>query len=396
MLQQENEYLRRKLMDANYMIVGMMPRQSGLLYNLKQGYKTFKKCDKRVLAARIIGTLVSMILIVALCIAFEHFEIDSDSASAWSLILAVLLGWKVHQVIKFRLLKKPSPRDEDIIFMGWLMSSFVIIFMGVINHEMAAPYHPLWRQLLVVVLVLPITLLALLLIVVRQKRQLEALKSSNLLTAVLDTNFAGVRQALASGAEVNIRNRLDQTPLELAFMYPPCPDMAKMLIEAGADPNARDEHNYTPLHRAVMIGNLELVQMLLQRGADINAVGRWGCTPLHLAVHGKECKAAIVRELLAKGADVNACASWGHTPLHYAYADLQMDIAGLLIDAGADADIEATWLTHHRYYDGHYDTVRIMIDLEDAHEQQRRHDITPADVYDAVVEDELNPRNSIT
>jgi len=44
-------------------------------------------------------------------------------------------------------------------------------------------------------------------------------------------------------------------------------EIAKMLLEAGADPNARQERGFVPLHDAAANGNAALVELLLKHGA---------------------------------------------------------------------------------------------------------------------------------
>ena len=61
--------------------------------------------------------------------------------------------------------------------------------------------------------------------------------------------------------------------------------MAGLLLDHGADPNARNWDDVTPLHQAVRARNIAVVELLLARGADPNArdKGR-GSTPLRRAV----------------------------------------------------------------------------------------------------------------
>jgi len=72
----------------------------------------------------------------------------------------------------------------------------------------------------------------------------------------------------------------------------------KYFISKGADVNARDDADNTPLHAAVEIGNVEIAMYLVSRGADINALRRGWSTPLDLAKGNGE----MVRHLLSKGA----------------------------------------------------------------------------------------------
>ena len=61
-------------------------------------------------------------------------------------------------------------------------------------------------------------------------------------------------------------------------------EFAARLIADGADVNARDATGSTPLHAAVALGSVEIVEMLLTAGADLNARDANGSTPLAIAV----------------------------------------------------------------------------------------------------------------
>jgi uncharacterized protein len=46
---------------------------------------------------------------------------------------------------------------------------------------------------------------------------------------------------------------------------------AKSALDAGADVNARDDRQQTPLHWAAMKGHTDLARLLIDKGADLNA-----------------------------------------------------------------------------------------------------------------------------
>ncbi|HEV8229717.1 MAG TPA: ankyrin repeat domain-containing protein, partial [Candidatus Limnocylindria bacterium] len=107
------------------------------------------------------------------------------------------------------------------------------------------------------------------------------------------------------------------SPLGLAAFFKH-PAVVKALIERGADVNAPSRgQGFTPLHSAVATDagpcDKDLVRMLLDAGADPNAHSREGGTPLHTAAFTGDVEVAEL--LLAYGADPTATTSKDLTPL---------------------------------------------------------------------------------
>ena len=109
-----------------------------------------------------------------------------------------------------------------------------------------------------------------------------------------------------------------------------------MLIEAGADVNAREQNSdMTPLvYAACRKGGNQFIDILLQSGAEINAkVGASGITALVCAVEMQD--AETVKMLIAAGADLEMADNSGKTPLMRAKSKQAEEIVQLLSDAGA-------------------------------------------------------------
>lgn len=80
--------------------------------------------------------------------------------------------------------------------------------------------------------------------------------------------------------------------------------MAQVLLAAGAEKEARDIGQCTPLHHVAMQGHGPVVQVLLTAGADKEAIADRQLTPLHLAAVKDHMN--VVQVLLANGAVAEA------------------------------------------------------------------------------------------
>ncbi|MBA3700409.1 MAG: ankyrin repeat domain-containing protein [Planctomycetes bacterium] len=108
------------------------------------------------------------------------------------------------------------------------------------------------------------------------------------------------------------------------------------VVEAAAeviDVHARDSLDWTKLHSAASLGKAELITLLLDKGADINAKAKDGSAPLHLAV--KRSHPVAVKLLFARGANPSAKDQEGNSPLHVASELYVPDMLKVLTDLGA-------------------------------------------------------------
>jgi ankyrin repeat protein len=110
---------------------------------------------------------------------------------------------------------------------------------------------------------------------------------------------------------------------------------AEALIAAGADVNARttNSQNNLPLHAAAAGKHREIVDLLLDNGADVDARQEGGWVALHEAAQDGDVE--MIGALLAHGADVNARNDAGQTPLTIALSHDQTAAADALRKHGA-------------------------------------------------------------
>ena len=142
------------------------------------------------------------------------------------------------------------------------------------------------------------------------------------------------------GADVNAKNQAGATPLDKAIGKN-WDETVSLLRKHGG--KTSEELNppttKTPdisIHGAAEVGNIEAVKQHLVAGADVNTKDKWGWTPLSRAARSGHKEA--VELLIDNGADVNAMRSGGGTPLSYAASWGHEEIVELLIAKGAKVD----------------------------------------------------------
>ena len=154
-------------------------------------------------------------------------------------------------------------------------------------------------------------------------------------------NLDKVKRFIEKGYDVNGKTRgfLGRTPLmyvadEGRF------DVAKYLIDHGADVGKKDGCKRTALHYASERGDLEVVEALLSKGAEIDVEDKDHCTPLMLAI--EKGKIDILLYLIDHGARANVNKKDGRkrTALHYASERGDLKVVEALISKGAAIDIE--------------------------------------------------------
>jgi ankyrin repeat protein len=158
---------------------------------------------------------------------------------------------------------------------------------------------------------------------------------SDLMGAIAESDVATVRQIVVQDREV-AKGDDAQRPLMSAAQSGEG-EIVKILLEAGADPNAADDDGETALHVASFYGFAGIVEALLRKGAQADAGTELGKMPLMNAAQSGSV--ATVKLLLGAGATAVDQDVEGRSALHWAMVGDHDDasVLSVLLDAGADA-----------------------------------------------------------
>lgn len=138
---------------------------------------------------------------------------------------------------------------------------------------------------------------------------------------------------ISAGANIEARNEKDETPLQTAVVTGQ-QKIVEFLIYWGADPFARDIKGRLPLHRAARMGQTKIVEILLEITGQTEAKDKEGRSPMFVACStGME---EIVYILLRYGADVSSKTNVGQTSLHAAVNGGCEGVVKLLLQNGSD------------------------------------------------------------
>ncbi len=157
--------------------------------------------------------------------------------------------------------------------------------------------------------------------------------TKSFLKAVEDGNREVAKRLIDFGANLEVRDERNWTALIIASAKG-AEDVVKMLLESGARNDVHDMKGYSALHWAAYNGHSGVVKLLMEHKVSPNLQCKVGWTPLMLAAARGHLVASAF--LIAFGADVNLTSADGAVALHRAAQNGHLAVAKLLIEKGAD------------------------------------------------------------
>uniref|UniRef100_A0ABD2XH59 Uncharacterized protein n=1 Tax=Trichogramma kaykai TaxID=54128 RepID=A0ABD2XH59_9HYME len=155
--------------------------------------------------------------------------------------------------------------------------------------------------------------------------------------ACMTGNVAAALRFMSQGADVAL-DTYDYSPLHIAVQYKNT-EIVEILLKHGANPNHRDCDQSTPLHRLVQVQRYlcdcdysclscadkkpadEIVAMLMESGANIEARDCFGDTPLQAAV--SRFNVDLTRLLLQHGATLSSLSERTMFNRHFSRAEIK-------------------------------------------------------------------------
>jgi ankyrin repeat protein len=184
---------------------------------------------------------------------------------------------------------------------------------------------------------------------IAEKQDLNKLKtacSNPLLTDICMHGFNNLaKKMLNNGANIEIQDILNQSPLATAATYG-CVETVKLLLDYGANIE-NSKGKCRPLIEAVSCESILIISLLLKRGALVNAQDQFEETALHKALSRHtifecyfeiETRTAIIKLLIESGADLNIKSNFKKTPLDVAQQNFP-ELVPVMLKALEDREV---------------------------------------------------------
>lgn len=188
---------------------------------------------------------------------------------------------------------------------------------------------------------------------------------------------------LSCGLDVDASDINGSTPLMIVAersYSSDCVLIAQQLLESGANVNAADEGNGTPLIGASGFGTLETIQFLIARGANVESRDWFNRTALHRALERTaETEKEIISTLIEAQINIEARDNDGKSALGVALKRGDTAIARQLLEHGADveAELEGERLLIHVVRLGNEPATKLLLERGANVQTGNKHGETP-------------------
>ncbi|MBA3954026.1 ankyrin repeat domain-containing protein [Candidatus Dependentiae bacterium] len=193
--------------------------------------------------------------------------------------------------------------------------------------------------------------------------------NEQLVDAIKADNYGLVENILKScrGQMLTYPSTINQAEISLLHFASEVDDivLVKLLLQAEYPVNIKDHaEKNTPLHIALKNGHQEIAKVLLDHGADITLANQYSELPIHYAAESGNAK--VVKLSLDTGINVNVRDNSNKTPLHYASKKGQTEVVELLLSqSGIEVDNEGENKTrplHGACASGNVSVVKLLLD----------------------------------
>ena len=168
---------------------------------------------------------------------------------------------------------------------------------------------------------------------------------SPVMTCASTGNAEAVRLLIAHGADVNAKEPSQNQDALMWAAAERHPNVVRLLVEAGASPQAHTKKGFTALHFAAREGDLDSVRQLLASGVDVDirsrpdAAAETGRDATAGSNGGRSASGTAAAAAAPRGPGYQATISEGSTPLLVATVRGHVPLALFLLDNGADPNV---------------------------------------------------------
>lgn len=157
-------------------------------------------------------------------------------------------------------------------------------------------------------------------------------------TALFNVSGQGGKLLIEKGADINAKDSKGNVAWRALLCNDNNLDIVRMLIKDNKiDIHTKDDSGRTPLHQVALCGNTNIAKLLIDNGADVNARDNNNETVLARAVLKMENPEAV-RLLIQKGADVNADLGDGYTALDHVEAVMATKLTAIWSTRGVKVE----------------------------------------------------------